>query len=92
LIPCEAMGLPLVFEEPGGPKMPAPLRCKADIDHLIIPDPEASMGFVMDLLRQLKTTVLAQDTPPALIWLCGRTVDFGQLHDRRGYVSQFYSS
>lgn len=49
LIPVEAMGMELVFDE--GPSLPKPLTCAADVDKLIVPDPVETMGFVMDAIR-----------------------------------------
>ncbi|MBI4815463.1 MAG: uroporphyrinogen decarboxylase [Deltaproteobacteria bacterium] len=49
LIPVEAMGMKLVFDE--GPSLPEPVRSAADIDRLVVPDPSETMGFVMDAIR-----------------------------------------
>jgi uroporphyrinogen decarboxylase len=53
LIPLEAMGLPLEFNE-DGPHLPRPVRVAADVERLGIPDPEATMPFVMEAVRQIK--------------------------------------
>jgi len=53
LIPLEAMGLPLEFNE-DGPHLPRPVRAMADIERLGIPDPEATMPFVMEAVRKIK--------------------------------------
>ena len=53
LIPPEAMGMELDFLEKG-PVFANPLRNIADINKLHIPDPNAEMGFVMDLLGLMK--------------------------------------
>jgi uroporphyrinogen decarboxylase len=53
LLPLEAMGLPLVFDE-HGPSLPEPLRTDQAIDRLGVPDPEATMPFVMEAVRQIK--------------------------------------
>lgn len=49
LIPVEAMGMELVFDE--GPSLPKPLTGAADIEKLRVPDPVETMGFVMDAIR-----------------------------------------
>jgi uroporphyrinogen decarboxylase len=53
LIPLEAMGMPLEFTEEG-PKLPEPLRDRAAIDRLVVPDPEEKTGFVMEAIRRIK--------------------------------------
>ncbi|MBI2375734.1 MAG: uroporphyrinogen decarboxylase [Deltaproteobacteria bacterium] len=49
LVPVEAMGMKLVFDE--GPSLPDPLRSSADVEALRVPDPVETMGFVMDAIR-----------------------------------------
>ena len=53
LIPCEAMGQGLAFEEKKGPILET-VRDKATVDKLRVPDPEDTMGFVMDTIRLLR--------------------------------------
>jgi uroporphyrinogen decarboxylase len=47
------MGMTLEFNEKG-PHLPTPLRTRAQIDALCIPDPEEKTGFVMQVLRTLR--------------------------------------
>jgi uroporphyrinogen decarboxylase len=54
LIPLEAMGLALEFNE-DGPHLPGPVRAPADIERLGIPDPESTMPFVMEAVRQIQS-------------------------------------
>ena len=54
LIPLEAMGLTLEFHEKIGPIFPEPVRDRQDVDRLIIPDPDADLGFVMETIRILR--------------------------------------
>jgi len=54
LIPMEAMGTPLEFQANHGPVFPQPVRSQADVDRLIVPDPEETMGFVLDTIRILR--------------------------------------
>jgi uroporphyrinogen decarboxylase len=52
LVVPEAMGMELVMEEGnGGPRFPHPLRSRADIDALKVPDPNRELKFVMEALR-----------------------------------------
>ncbi|MDG2084232.1 MAG: uroporphyrinogen decarboxylase [Planctomycetota bacterium] len=50
LVPLEAMGLGVEFGD-RGPCMTDPLKSRADIDALSIPDPVEKTGFVMDVIR-----------------------------------------
>ncbi|PIE59764.1 MAG: uroporphyrinogen decarboxylase [Desulfobulbus propionicus] len=53
LIPMEAMNLALEFHEGRGPVFPNPVRNKKNIDELVVPDPDATMPFVMETIRLL---------------------------------------
>ena len=52
LIPIEKMGVPLSFPDEG-PRL-EPVRDRAGIDALRIPDPDEELGFVMDALRLIR--------------------------------------
>ena len=54
LVPLEKMGAPLDFFEKRGPVFANPIRDKAAIDKLIIPDPETDLVYVMDTIRLLR--------------------------------------
>lgn len=54
LIPMEAMGLHLEFHEGRGPVFPDPIQSKKDVNALIIPDPEATMPFVLQTIKLLR--------------------------------------
>jgi len=54
LIPLEAMGRKLDFFEKQGPVFASPVRSTEEVDKLIIPDPDETMGFVMDTIRLLR--------------------------------------
>ncbi|MBI5640612.1 MAG: uroporphyrinogen decarboxylase [Nitrospirae bacterium] len=54
LIAVEAMGMPLEFHDKKGPILGDPVRTKAGVDRLIIPDTEDSMPFVLDTIRILR--------------------------------------
>lgn len=50
----DAMGLGLYFSEGEGPKFQRPVRDKAAIDALGVPDPEVDLGYVMDAVRTIR--------------------------------------
>ena len=54
LICVEAMGMHLEFSEKKGPVLGEPVRTKAGVDRLIIPDTEDSMPFVLDTIKILR--------------------------------------
>ena len=54
LIPIEAMGARLEFHEGQGPVLPDRIRTEAAVEKLIVPDPEATMPFVMETIRLLR--------------------------------------
>ena len=52
LIVPEAMGMKLFVEEgTGGPRFESPIRTRADINNLTVPDPNHELKYVMDALR-----------------------------------------
>ncbi len=52
LIPLEAMGMELDFTP--APVLPDPVRDRAAVDKLVVPDPEATMPFVMEAVRHIR--------------------------------------
>lgn len=54
LVVPEAMGMEWQMEEQRGPRFPRPLRSRADIEALVVPDPEKSLRFVLDAIGQAK--------------------------------------
>ena len=62
LIPCEAMGQGLEFQESRGPILDPVMRDKDTIDNLSVPDPEDKTKFVMDTIRLLRRE-LAERVP-----------------------------
>ena len=54
LIAVEAMGMPLEFHDKKGPILGDPVRTKAGVDKLVIPDTEDSMPFVLDTIKILR--------------------------------------
>ncbi len=54
LIPCEAMGQGLDFQENRGPVLFPAIRDENTVKKLFVPDPEDTMKFVMDAIRLLR--------------------------------------
>lgn len=54
LIPVEAMGQEVKLTEQKGPELPDPIRTRAQVDSLIVPDPIEKTGFVMEIIRTLR--------------------------------------
>ncbi len=68
LLLLEAMGQELHFIENVGPRLSRPIREKADMKSLGMPDPEDDLGFVMDTIRLLRGSM---DERTALIGFSG---------------------
>ena len=56
LLPLEAMGMRLEFAE-AGPSLPEPLRERAAIDRLRIPDPAAHLSFVLEAVARTRAAL-----------------------------------
>ena len=54
LIPVEAMGLRLAFLEKKGPVLSPPVRGKASVKRLSVPDVESDLNFVMETIKILR--------------------------------------
>ena len=50
----DAMGLGLYFETGEGPRFTSPIKSKADVDKLPVPDPEQELGYVMNAVRTIR--------------------------------------
>ncbi|MBA2814254.1 uroporphyrinogen decarboxylase [Candidatus Pantoea persica] len=50
----DAMGLGLYFETGEGPRFSSPITCRADVDKLLVPDPEQELGYVMNAVRTIR--------------------------------------
>jgi uroporphyrinogen decarboxylase len=55
LIPVEAMGQQVQLTEKKGPELPDPIRTREQIQSLIVPDPVEKTGFVMEIIRRLRS-------------------------------------
>ena len=53
LVTLEAMGMKLTFSEGEGPRL-EPVRDRAAIEALRVPDPDESLGYVMDAVRLIR--------------------------------------
>jgi len=51
LTTVEPMGMPLTYDETRGPNFINPVRSQADVDKLVIPDPEEGLSFVMEAAK-----------------------------------------
>ena len=54
LIPVEAMGMRLEFSDKEGPVLSEPIRSKAAVERLIIPDVEEDLPFVFETIKILR--------------------------------------
>ncbi|MEO5574455.1 MAG: uroporphyrinogen decarboxylase [Gammaproteobacteria bacterium] len=50
----DAMGLGLYFSEGEGPRFKKPVRTRADVEALAVPDPEIELRYVMDAVRLIR--------------------------------------
>lgn len=50
----DAMGLGLYFAEGEGPKFERPVRSEDDVANLAVPDPELTLGYVLDAVREIR--------------------------------------
>ena len=50
----DAMGLGLYFADGEGPKLERPVRTEHDVAKLAAPDPELTLGYVMDAVREIR--------------------------------------
>jgi uroporphyrinogen decarboxylase len=50
----DAMGLGLYFAEGEGPRFERPVRTEADVVRLAAPDPQLSLGYVLDAVREIR--------------------------------------
>jgi len=57
LLLLEPMGIEVSFEENGGPRLDPTIAGKGDVEALPVPDPEDQLGFVLEAIRQLRSTL-----------------------------------
>jgi len=85
LVPLEAMGMALEFDE-GGPRLPQPVRERRDVERLRVVDPAASMPYVGEALRMVRAG-LPDET--ALIGFCGAPFTLAAYALEGGATKQF---
>ena len=54
LVIPEAMGMTLEMEESRGPRLSPPVRSRADIERLSVPDPERSLRYVLGAIEETR--------------------------------------
>ncbi|MBF0421442.1 MAG: uroporphyrinogen decarboxylase [Magnetococcales bacterium] len=54
LVIPEAMGMTLTFLEGEGPHFPTPLNRPAELERLVLPDPEVQLGYVLRAVRTIR--------------------------------------
>ncbi len=85
LLPLEAMGMELVFDE-RGPVFPDPLRTARDVDGLRPVDPAADLDYVGETLRRVKAGLPDDAT---LIGFCGAPFTLASYAIEGGTSRQF---
>ncbi|MBK9386802.1 MAG: uroporphyrinogen decarboxylase [Planctomycetes bacterium] len=85
LVPLEAMGMQLVFDE-HGPGLPQPLRDRAAIERLQVVTPAEAMAYVGEALR-LTRAGLPEET--ALLGFCGAPFTLASYAIEGGTSKQF---
>ncbi|MDA7729265.1 uroporphyrinogen decarboxylase [Flavobacteriaceae bacterium] len=51
LVVLQAMNIPVEMRDGVGPFLPTPIRTRADLDQVIVPDIEESLGYVLDSVK-----------------------------------------
>jgi uroporphyrinogen decarboxylase len=57
LLPLEGMGIGIDFPQAGGIAIHNPIKSHADIEALRIPDPEDSLGYVLEALKLVRSEI-----------------------------------
>ena len=81
------MGIELRYTEKIGPVYPNPIRSKADVDRLIVPDPEEGLRYVMETIRLL-VSELKEKVP--LIGFAGCPFTLGAYMVEGGVSSRYF--
>ncbi len=61
----DAMGLGLEFVAGEGPKFARPVRTEADVGRLAVPDIDATLRYVTDAVREIRSALTDAPGPPA---------------------------
>lgn len=54
LLPLEPMGAPFEFAKGEGPVVHSPIKSRADVEKLVVIEPEEGLGYVMEAIKLLK--------------------------------------
>jgi uroporphyrinogen decarboxylase len=54
----DAMGLGLYFADGEGPKFSRPVRDESDVARLAVPDPQLSLAYVLDAVREIRRALI----------------------------------
>jgi uroporphyrinogen decarboxylase len=65
LVTLPPMGLEISFPEKG-PVIASPVRDRAAIDRLVVPDPEAELPYVMEAVRQIRAGLASRGNTPLI--------------------------
>src|SRR5688572_7360342 len=68
LVPCQAMGLDVTFQEGEGPSLSPPVRTQADVERLRDFKPSVSTAFLGDAIRRVRAEL---GNSKAIIGFCG---------------------
>jgi len=68
MLPILGMGVDIELVENVGPVIDEPVRAKADVDALRVPDPRESVPFILEAVRLVRDTLAPEQ---ALVGFCG---------------------
>jgi len=68
MTPVVAMGIAVDLVEGVGPVVGQPIRARADVDRLVVPDPEESLASVLEAVRLVRAELGAEQ---AVVGFCG---------------------
>jgi uroporphyrinogen decarboxylase len=85
LVPLEAMGMKLIFDD-HGPSLPIPVRDRKAIDALHVVDPAQTMGYVGEALRLTRAGLPDETT---LLGFCGAPFTLASYAVEGGTSKQF---
>jgi len=88
LIPLEPMGMHLEFSEKEGPVLSEPVRSKAAVDKLLIPDIEDELPFVFETIKILRKEL---ENKVPLIGFSGAPFTLATYIHRGRDVEKFYA-
>lgn len=63
LVVPEAMGIPVTFEERGGPKLARRIATAGDVESLVPPDPASDLSYVGEAIRRVRRSLEPRGIP-----------------------------